>query len=548
LESYDYLGSATVVRREHSQPGVDLTYIKQSAESNGDAGDPYIGLDRFGRVVDQRWLETSSGTATDRFQYGYDRDSNRLYRDNLVNTAFGELYAYDDLNQLSSFQRGFLDGTKTGLSGSATRSQSWDFDALGNFDSLTTDGTGQSRTHNKQNEITTIGSTSLSYDTNGNLTQDQTGQQYVFDAWNRLVKVKDSGGTTLVSYEHDGLGRRIEETVGFLTRDLHYSAAWQVLEETIDGQAQVQYIWSPVYVDAIMLRDRDTNSDGSLDERLWTQLDANFNVTALVDESGIVVERYSYDPFGSVVAMSSTWGTLGTSTYEWSYLHQSGRLAFESGLIQFRRRDYNPRTGRWHENDPIGFDGMDSNLYRYIGNNPVGSLDPYGLVIIIEPRTIQSGYWFRYCERSITGLNAVEQCCANCCSCKVQHAYIGLVGPNGTPKPGTSAWGFYKGGVIRERGFGANNCYTYKKSIHRTLNSGSGKGKVGSTASDAEILDCIKNHAPTQPYSMMYYNCKSWATQAASNCGLIPLESQDLDLRGCPSIIVLLNYTGETTC
>src|SRR5438552_19129277 len=81
-----------VVIRAHPQPGVDLTYIKQTGESNGDAGDQYIGLDRFGRVVDQRWLNTTTLAATDRFQYGYDRDGNRLYRNNLVNTAFGELY------------------------------------------------------------------------------------------------------------------------------------------------------------------------------------------------------------------------------------------------------------------------------------------------------------------------------------------------------------------------------------------------------------------------------------------------------------------------
>jgi hypothetical protein len=92
LEQYTYLGLDTVVKRAHPQPGVDLTYIKQSGESNGDAGDQYTGLDRFGRVLDQRWINTGTNTATDRFQYGYDRDSNALYRNNLVNTAFGELY------------------------------------------------------------------------------------------------------------------------------------------------------------------------------------------------------------------------------------------------------------------------------------------------------------------------------------------------------------------------------------------------------------------------------------------------------------------------
>src|SRR5262249_42013359 len=55
LEAFDYLGACTVVRRSHPQPGVDLTYAKLSGESNGEAGDQYIGLDRFGRVIDQRW-------------------------------------------------------------------------------------------------------------------------------------------------------------------------------------------------------------------------------------------------------------------------------------------------------------------------------------------------------------------------------------------------------------------------------------------------------------------------------------------------------------
>jgi hypothetical protein len=32
---------------------------------NGDTGDRYIGLDRFGRVVDQRWINTTTGTATE---------------------------------------------------------------------------------------------------------------------------------------------------------------------------------------------------------------------------------------------------------------------------------------------------------------------------------------------------------------------------------------------------------------------------------------------------------------------------------------------------
>jgi hypothetical protein len=45
LESYSYLGLGRVVRRSHPQSGVDLTYVKQSGELNGDAGDQYTVKD-----------------------------------------------------------------------------------------------------------------------------------------------------------------------------------------------------------------------------------------------------------------------------------------------------------------------------------------------------------------------------------------------------------------------------------------------------------------------------------------------------------------------
>src|SRR5205814_941374 len=136
-------------------------------------GDPYTGLDRFGRVIDQNWVNGTTGLSTDRLQYGHDRDGNVLYRQNLVDAVFSELYGYDDLNQLTGFQRGTLNGTHTGLVGSPTRSQGWSPDALGNFDSVTTDGSTQTRSHNQQNEITSIsGAGAVTYDANGNLTAD----------------------------------------------------------------------------------------------------------------------------------------------------------------------------------------------------------------------------------------------------------------------------------------------------------------------------------------------------------------------------------------
>ena len=86
-------------------------------ESDGDAGDQYTGLDRFGRIVDQRWLSTSGpniGQSVDRYGYTHDRSSNRTSRLNLVDTALNELYSYDGLNRLTSSERGLMDARIVG--------------------------------------------------------------------------------------------------------------------------------------------------------------------------------------------------------------------------------------------------------------------------------------------------------------------------------------------------------------------------------------------------------------------------------------------------
>src|SRR5262245_61759029 len=382
--------SAMVVKRAHGEPGVDLTYIKQSGESNGDAGDQYTGLDRFGRVVDQRWLKTSNGTATDRFKYGYDRDSNRLYRDNAVNAAFAELYhangasnGYDNFNQLTDFRRGTLSDTNSdGVPDTVTtasRSQGWTIDGQGNFSSLTTDGTSVSRTHNKQNEVTAVGSSNLTFDNNGNMTTDEAGRTLVYDAWNRLVQVKDSGRSTLASYKYNALGERVIEVHGTDQHDLYYSAAWQVLEErSSDGVHYSQYVWSPVYIDALIERDRQIVGLGNYD-RLYVQQDANFNVTALLDNTGAVVERDVYDPYGQPTFVNASWSTLSGSAYAWQYLHEGGRYDTSTGLYNFRNRDYSPTLGRWAEVDPLGFGAGDTNLYRFAINSPTNLVDPLGL-------------------------------------------------------------------------------------------------------------------------------------------------------------------------
>ena len=50
-----------------------------------------------------------------------------------------------------------------------------------------------------------------------------------------------------------------------------------------------------------------------------------------------------------------------------------------TGLQNNDERWYDPKIGRWLSEDPIGFNGDPSNLYRYVGNQATTFVDPSGL-------------------------------------------------------------------------------------------------------------------------------------------------------------------------
>src|SRR5262249_20353532 len=116
-----------------------------------------------------------------------------------------------------------------------------------------------------------------------------------------------------------------------------------------------------------------------LEERLYVQQDANFNVTAIIDSTGAVKERYLYDPYGAASVLAPDWSSRASSLFAWNYLHQGGRLDATTSLYHFRNRDYSPALGRWTSQDPLGYLADDANLYRYVENAPTGVVDPMGL-------------------------------------------------------------------------------------------------------------------------------------------------------------------------
>jgi len=62
-----------------------------------------------------------------------------------------------------------------------------------------------------------------------------------------------------------------------------------------------------------------------------------------------------------------------------------GLYDWDTGLVRFGARDYDAETGRWTSKDPIGFAGGETNLYVYVGNDPVNFVDETGLQAIPVP-------------------------------------------------------------------------------------------------------------------------------------------------------------------
>jgi len=400
LQSYTYLGLDTIVQQADAN-GIALSYIHQTGDtlSSSDGGDRYTGLDRFGRVIDQDYVNTSTGVSTDRFQYGYDRDSNTLYENNLVTSNMSELFhsnssssgdnatAYDGLNRITAYARGTLsasghNGSTLDTVSSPSTTETWTLDALGNI----TADTGASRSSNSQNELTSDGSYSPTYDNNGNMITDGLGTTYIYDAWNRPVAVK-SGTSTIYTYGYmpDGNIDTGHDSCAGITTDIYYSSDGHEIEDrTSSGTVTTQYVWGLGAANNLVLRD-DNSTSGSLGKtssglgrRIFAQHDVNFNITALTDTSGAVLQRFYYTPYG----------TFTTNSYNWNYQFQSGQNEPYIG-IKFGARDYNPTMEVWMEPDPIDYvNGLDR--YQMESSNPIKFNDPLGLDATgTQPNTCQ---------------------------------------------------------------------------------------------------------------------------------------------------------------
>ena len=111
-----------------------------------------------------------------------------------------------------------------------------------------------------------------------------------------------------------------------------------MLEEHVGTSttANKQFVYHPHYVDAIAMR-----RDASGNDHYYLQ-DANFNVTAVTDNTGAVKERYAYTPYGEVTVLDADFSADSDNKSDISneHLYTGRRLDPETGLQLNRNRFY----------------------------------------------------------------------------------------------------------------------------------------------------------------------------------------------------------------
>jgi RHS repeat-associated protein len=195
----------------------------------------------------------------------------------------------------------------------------------------------------KNSSGTTTESISYTYDTdNRRISQTATGasnvsEQYVYDGSNLLAVINPS------------TGQMVEDYFNGLNADGQTQA---FAEETLSSNASTGVNW--MLTDNVgSVKDVVTNASGHT-----------------------VLDHIVYDSYGDILSQ--------TNSANDTRIGYAGYVQDKATSRDYdNARYYQPYTGRFISQDPSGFAGGDTNLYRYVGNAPTTATDPTGLYAVL---------------------------------------------------------------------------------------------------------------------------------------------------------------------
>lgn len=323
---------------------------------------------------------TDSGGALDH-EYGYDQNGNVLSTIDHVDGLGSRWMAYDGLDRLTDAGSVVFGGDHW---------HRFTYDQLDNLRSWKLAGVkdfGQYvYTNNRLSQIkTTAGSVlhNLSYDAQGNRSKKDL-INYGFDFGNRLRSV--TGGPASEHYRYDGHGRRVLAWTPAGSKLSMYSSSGQPIYQQSDPKA---LMIDTIYLGGSVVAVREGAYTGGHVVK-YQHTDALGSPVAESNQSGVVTNRISYDPYGGLIS-----GTVGSVGYT-GHVMDPG-----TGLTYMQQRYYDPASGIFLSADPVAADGYSGalfNRFAYANNNPYKYTDPDGRFFkelsekLLGPRSPTSPY------------------------------------------------------------------------------------------------------------------------------------------------------------
>jgi RHS repeat-associated protein len=277
-------------------------------------------------------------------------------------------YDYDWMGQVTK--------TTTTIGSSLPTVQNFDYDNNGN------QAGAELGPHNR---LLDDGTYTYQYDNEGNRTRREhktTGEvtTYSWDHRNRLVAVSinapDTASDRVVRFEYDVFNRRIEKHTTYDINgsvvDWHYVNDGASVAFVLGENDEVTrlYLWGagidqPVAAEVF---------DAEVAPVTWM----------LTDHQGTVRDYYGKHPTTGVYTINTEVGydSFGKPVDPplVAFLYAGQEYDRETGLQYSRARYYDPVSRGFISQDPIGFAGGDTNLYRRVGNSPINATDPSGNV------------------------------------------------------------------------------------------------------------------------------------------------------------------------
>jgi RHS repeat-associated protein len=205
---------------------------------------------------------------------------------------------------------------------------------------------------------------------------------YTFNAADQLTQVSSSTSGVLASFTYDGDGQRIKKTVGSEQIIYVRDASGEVIAEySGTGQLLAEY----VYVDG--KRVCKITSEQGVESRVYYHGDVVGTPLALTNESGWVIARAEYQPFGEEMLQ-------GAAPDRHTFTGKE--LDDETGLHYFGARYYSARLGRFISVDPVAGRNDDPqgwNRYAYAKNGPMRFVDPDGREVLEKVHHVALGFY-----------------------------------------------------------------------------------------------------------------------------------------------------------